>query len=207
MRKKEKNFYFSKFEEVASLCYEEAVLLQQCLSDYDHDKLAEHATAMHKLENAADTNKHELMKKLAHEFIPPIEREDIVTLAQYIDEIADSIEDVLLRMYMFDIKAIRADAPQFCDVIVRSCEALKKLMAEFHDFKKSDAFIQLIIDMNSLENEGDKLYLDAVRELYTTSTDPIELLTWNEIYKVMEECVDNCEHAANLAEEIRMKNS
>ena len=207
MRKKEKNFYFSMFEEVAGFCYEEALLLQKCLTDYDHDKLAENTATMHKLENAADASKHKLMKKLAHEFITPIEREDIIGLSQYIDEITDSIEDVLLRMYMFDIKVMRPDAPQFCAVIVKSCEVLKQLMAEFHNFKKSGELIKLVIDINSYENEGDKLYIDAMRELYTSGADPIEMLTWNEIYKVMEECVDKCEHAANMAEEIMMKNS
>lgn len=207
MRNKEKNFYFSMFEEVAGFCCEEASLLRKCLISYNHNQLKENTAAMHQLENAADASKHKLMKKLAHEFITPIEREDIIGLSQFIDEITDSIEDVLLRMYMFDVKAMRPDAVLFCDVIVKSCEALKKLMAEFHNFKKSKELIQLVIDINSYENEGDKLYMDAMRTLYTSGEDPIEVLTWTEIYKVMEECVDHCEHAANMAEEIMMKNS
>ena len=65
-------------------------------------------------------------------------------------------------------RVMRPDAPQFCAVIVKSCEVLKQLMAEFHNFKKSGELIKLVIDINSYENEGDKLYIDAMRELYTS---------------------------------------
>ena len=162
---------------------------------------------MHKLENSADISKHEMMEKLAQEFITPIERDDIAHLAQELDEITDHIEDIILRMYMFNIQSIREEAFDFAKVIIGCCEQLKTALADFDNYKKSKIIPQAIIEINSLENEGDKLYTKALRSLFTTCKDPIEVLAWTETFRHMERCCDACEHAANVIESIVMNNS
>ena len=58
----------------------------------------------------ADGKKHDMLDKLAKEFIPPIEREDIVALSQQIDTMTDKVEDVLMRVYMSNVQEIEPDA-------------------------------------------------------------------------------------------------
>ena len=40
-----------------------------------------------------------MMKVLTHEFLPPLEREDITELAERIDDVTDAVEDVIVKIY------------------------------------------------------------------------------------------------------------
>ena len=158
-------------------------------------------------EHTADIAKHDMMQELSKAFITPLEREDIMQLIQYIDNVTDAIEDVLIRTYMFNVAAIREEALEFADVIVRCCEVLKDTLKEFRHFRKSDSIYENIVEINRLEEEGDALYTRAGRKLYLSSTDPIELSVWREIFDRMEKCCDACEHVANDVESVMLKNS
>ena len=198
MRRKQKtDFYFASFSKAIEFSRQEALMLYDVLQGFQPENLPKVMEEMHKLENSADISKHEMMEKLAQEFITPIERDDIAHLAQELDEITDHIEDIILRMYMFD----------FAKVIIGCCEQLKTALADFDNYKKSKIIPQAIIEINSLENEGDKLYTKALRSLFTTCKDPIEVLAWTETFRHMERCCDACEHAANVIESIVMNNS
>ncbi len=207
MAKKENNFYFESFVNGVSHANDAALLLKQCLDNYDTASLPERIEEMHNIEHAADGVKHEMMQKLVKEFLPPIEREDIVELARTIDDVTDSIEDVLQRMYMFNVTAIRPDAIEFADVIARCCEELKEMTLELHNFRKPALLQEKIIDINHFEEGGDRLYAQALRRLYTEETDPIAITTWTSIYDRLEKCCDSCEDVADTVEQIILKNN
>ena len=206
MAKKGNDYYFDTFAKGVDFSCEAAALLQTCFKNYDTATLRERMEEMHKIEHAADEVKHEMMERLVKEFLPPIEREDIMELAHAIDEVADCIEDVLMRMYMFNITELRADVHDFADVISRCCAAMKELMLELPNFKKPTKLREYIIRINGMEEEGDRLYTKAMRSLYTEETDPIKVLSWTTMYDRLEKCCDSCEHVADAVEQIVMKN-
>lgn len=204
---KKGNNYFEMLAELVDYSCEAANLLKDTLLNFNVDELKKRIDDMHKIEHSADIKKHEMMNKLAKEFITPIERGDIIELAHYIDNVTDNIEDILARIYMFNIAEIRKEALDFIDVIIRNCNELKKLMKEFYNFKKSSEINKLIITINDLEEDGDRLYINSIRNLYTSSKDPIEIMTWTDTFKYFERCCDACENVANQVESVVMKNS
>ena len=137
MARKLKNDYFKIFVKLVEYSLAAAEDLHDTLSQFRIEKLPQKMEHLHKIEHNADQEKHEMMRQLATEFITPIEREDIIRLSQEIDDVTDAIEDVLLRMYMFNISAMTADALLFSEAIVKACRGLKITMEEFHNFKKS----------------------------------------------------------------------
>ena len=207
LRKKKEFNYFECFCEVAKIADESASYLKKALIEFDLARIPEHAENMHKLENAADMKKHELTKNLAHEFITPIERADIATLSQELDNIVDTIEDVMRRIYMFNVTALRPEAIEFSELIARSCTMFAQLMKEFPNFKKSKTINGLIIEINTLENKGDKLHADSLRRLFIEPAAPDERLVWMMIFDSLESSLDACENAADLIESIIMKNT
>lgn len=207
MAKKHDNDYFEMFVELVDYSCRAAHGLYDTLTNFDVAKLPDTMEVLHQIEHAADGGKHNLMEKLTAEFIPPIEREDIIAITNEIDDVTDSIEDVLMKVYMYNIQSIRSEAIEFCQTIVQCCEALKNAMIEFRHFKKTEKLKPLIIEINRLEGEGDRQYTEAVHTLFTGRGDPIEAFAWTQVFSRMERCCDACEHTANVIESVIMKNS
>jgi hypothetical protein len=182
-------------------------MLEENFINFDPAKLQDDLDKLHLIEHDADEKKHEMMGVLLKAFITPIEREDISLLSQSIDTVTDRIEDVLIRVYINNVQFIRPEAIEFTKVIIRCCQALKEVMEEFADFKKSKTLHKLIIEINALEEEGDRLYIKSMRKLHTEVTDPLEVIAWREIYDYLEKCCDACEHVADAVESVIMKNS
>lgn len=199
--------YFQMFVKATEYSAQAANLLHSTLGNYDPDTLQTQIKDMHAIEHEADIAKHELNRALARAFITPIEREDIMLLSQQLDDVTDAIEDVFIRLYMFNILSIQENALDFSKVIYDCCEALKVMMTEFNNFRKSNSINDNIVEINRLEEEGDALYTKAVRKLYMTSQNPVEMMAWREIFDRMEKCCDACEHVANCVESVIMKNT
>ncbi len=207
MAKKENNYYYDMFSKCIGYACDAANLLQACVESYDASNLKIQAEKMHAIEHTADGVKHEMMEQLMKEFIPPIEREDVVGLAHCIDDVVDSIEDVLRCLYMYNIQDFRTDAKEFTRVICDSCRAMQEMSGELHNFRKSALLKEKIIEINALEEEGDRLYVEAIRGLYTGSNETIYVMAWTTMYDCLEKCCDSCEDVADLVEQIIMKNS
>ncbi|MBR4296163.1 MAG: DUF47 domain-containing protein [Clostridia bacterium] len=207
MAKKENNYYFDTFAKGISCSSDAAVMLKKSIENYDPSNISERMEKIHEIEHIGDKLKHDMMERLVKEFLPPIEREDIVELASAIDDVTDCIEDVVRCMYMFNITEIRSDAIDFSDVVQRCCQALKEMGSELHNFRKSTQLKDKIIEINHLEEEGDRLYTMAVRKLYTEEQDPVSIASWTAVYDKLEKCCDSCEDVADMVEQIIMKNS
>lgn len=207
MAKKSDSFYFGNFYACADCAYQAAHLLERVMRDFDPLLIREKLDDMHKVEHAADEKKHEVLDALVKAFITPIEREDIILLSQNIDEVTDKIEDVLLRVYCNNVQKIRPEALELSRLVIRCCEEAKLMAQEFADFKRSKGLRDHIIRINTLEEEADQQFINSMRTLHTTCTDPIEIIVWREIFLYLEKCVDACEHVADTVESVVMKNS
>ncbi|NLW55709.1 MAG: DUF47 family protein [Firmicutes bacterium] len=206
MAKKNEN-YFHTFVELVKYSCDAAQLLNEIMNNFQAAEVEEKMRQMHEIEHAGDVERHRMIKRLAREFITPIEREDIVLMADTIDNVTDTIEDVLMRLYMFNFTTLRTDAIEMAAIIVKCCEALKEALEEFPNFRKSQVLHNMIVEINHLEEEGDRLFVKATRDLFVNAKDPVETLAWKETLEFMEKCCDACEDAAEVIESVMMKNS
>mgnify|MGYP000961472731 CR=1 FL=1 len=206
MKNKQKD-YFEAFYNHAELSCKAAKEVADTLENFDSFALPEAVERVHKIENQADIVKRELVAALSKEFLPPIEREDIMQLVDQLDNVTDSVEDVLRGIYTYNITSIKPEAIEFVRLICDICLALKETVEDFKDFKKSSTLQGRIIRVNDLEVEGDKLFTQAMRNLFVNACDPRELLVWQNIFTSLEVCCDNCEHVADAIEAAVLKNS
>ena len=204
---KKRNNYYKMFSDIASDAIKAAYLLEKTVKNYNPEKIEKQNKAMHELEHAADSKKHEMMKCLIAEFIAPIEREDIATLSYMLDDVLDTIEEVYQMFFMYNVKEMRPDAFDFVDLIVRSTEAMKACFDEFENFRKSDLITMKIVEVNVIEEMADSLYFKVIRELFTKEKDPIKIMVWVQIYDKFEKICDLCEHVADTIGSVIMKNS
>ncbi|MDL2253286.1 DUF47 family protein [Ruminococcaceae bacterium OttesenSCG-928-I18] len=201
------NFYFDTFNILVEKACTAAEELQDTLAHFSRENFKAEMKILHDIEHEADMVKHEMIKKLAREFVTPIDREDILQLANEIDDLVDTIEDVLIRMYMYNIRETRPEALQFTDVIVRCCQALRDATAELPNFHKSKTLHQAIVDVNTMEEEGDAIYIEGMHRLFREGGDAVNVVAWSEVFDRLEDCCDTCEHVANAMESIAMKNA
>jgi predicted phosphate transport protein (TIGR00153 family) len=206
--KNSKDFnYFKAFVDLSTYSLKAAELLSTTLHKFDRNEIQEKSKEMHSIEHSGDLERHEIMNRLVKEFLPPIEREDIISLADNVDDVIDSIEDVLIGIDIFNVQAIRPEIVKFTELIMDCCKSMNSALTEFESFKRSKTLHNAIIEVNRLEEVGDQLYINGVRELYQSTKDPVELSVWTEIYRRLEKCCDSCEEVANDIENIVMKNS
>lgn len=201
--------YFDGFVDLLDYADRSIDYLDDVLHNFDPDEkvMQQKMEELHAIEHAADKARHQLISHLVKEFITPIEREDIMSIVSAIDDITDSIEDVLQQIYMYNVKEILPEAFEFCRIIKECVAKLVKVYEDFHNFKKSDTIYDNIIALNHIEEEGDDLYIKAVRQLYIDPKDPVHARSWSVIFRQMESCCDKCETAGNLVEVVIMKNS
>lgn len=206
MKKKKEEFYYKNLCSCVEYSYQAAQYLKETLEHYEKDTIQEKIKAMHELEQKADAKKHKMMKAVSQAFITPIEREDLVSLSSYLDDITDAVEEVLLQIYMCNICDIRKDLLPMINLLLECIQALGDVLKELKDFKHSKVIEEYIIRVNDLEEQGDSLYMENMHRLHQDE-DIRTIIIWRTIYEYMENCMDTCEHAADIVGTVIMKNS
>ncbi len=207
MANKADRFYFENLAAAAESSCMAAEYLVTCLSNFKYENIVEMITTMHEYEHAGDMKKHEMSRALAKAFVTPVEREDLALISQNIDEVTDSLEEILQAFYMYRIDTVTPEAIEFSHKLVESCKLMRDTLAEFINFKKPQRLHQLIIDLNQVEEHCDKIYTEATMRLPDHFSDALQIISWRKIYDRMENCADACEHVADCVETVVMKNS
>lgn len=204
---KNDKFYFENFKEITLLSKNAATYLVECLENYDFDKIEEMLSKMHEFEHNADVKKHEMNEALAKAFVTPVDREDLDLLSQNLDQVADHIEEILQKFYIYNVKSVEPSAIEFAKKLVESCELLCELMNEFENFKRSKKIQPLIIALNDVEEECDRIYLSSMHSLSKDQTDVWNAISLCKVFDCFEACADACEHVSESVRSVIMKNT
>lgn len=207
MKKKEEYSYFDEFVNNSNYIVDSAEILKETLVEYSVQRLEENIVKVHKLENEADQALHKMRNYLIKDFLPPIDREDIVLIGHRLDDIEDGIDEILINLNILNILTMRNDAIDFTELLIESCNSVKQALENFKNFKKADIVKEKVIEINVLEEKGDRLYENAMKKLYKESDSPLDIIKWTTIYNCFENAIDACERIADSIEDVIMKNS
>lgn len=198
--------FFDIFIDFSLLVKQAGNILPQ-LRNGKRKNIAEYAKTIRRLELQANRIRQRLSEEADSTFITPIDREDIHVLARNLEAIVDSIEDLVSNMSAYEIKK---DNKDFQELEVTAMEATQKIHSLITLLKKKDKHIiemkKLIHDIYILENEGDELNKKAVRNLFKTEKNAIQIVKWNELLRTLEDVLNDCEDTAHTVNEIIIKN-
>jgi len=192
--------YFDMFVKGVQYALDAAKMLKALLDDGRVTQ--ERVSAVKKIENDADIHMHKMCEQLNVAFITPIDRDDIYRIAKETDDITDSIERVANDLWVMHVDHITPDMRLMGQYVVDACEALVQLMSEIKHHKKSNKLYEYTVEINRIEELGDKCYKNAIYELYGREKDPIALIKAQNVYKVLEDALDDCEDVADCVESI-----
>jgi uncharacterized protein len=155
-------------------------------------------------EQEGDRITHDIVQRVNTTFVTPIDGEDIYALATQVDDIVDFTEESADFLGLYQIEAPMEQAQAMADVLVRCCEQLAEALSKLRGFKDLDPYW---IEIHRLENDGDRLYRDAVAALFANGIDPMVVIRWKDIFTVLERAIDATETAAHILEGIVIKNA
>ena len=197
---KEREF-FDLFEEAGSNCVRAAELLVTIL-----DEWPDYSTAMRDMviaEQEGDRITHDIIQRLNHTFVTPFDREDIIALASALDDIVDFIEEVADFLGLYRIEAPMEQAERLAAVLRDATRQISEAMPRLRTLKDIHHYT---VEVNRLENEGDRIYREAVASLFDHGIDPMLVIRWKDIFERLEEAIDATERAVNTLEGIIIKN-
>ena len=194
--------YFELFEEAGQNATRAADLLERMLVNFPDTR--ELAGEILECEHEGDRITHDIIDRLNHTFVTPIDREDILALASALDDIVDYIEEVADYLGLYQIEAPMDQAIGLARVLNRSCHEIGEAIPLLRGFRDLH---QHTVEVNRLENEGDTITREAVASLFDAPIDPMVVIRWKDLFERLEAAIDSTEHVAHILEGIVIKNS
>lgn len=196
--------YYRLFSEFAAHLDSAAAALVGLMTDYSRERAKQQAREILELEHVGDKIVHDIVQRLNKSFITPLDREDIYDLATTMDEILDHTEAAADAFILYRIEQPTPQAVQQAAVLAQATSVLREGIDKLEQRKGLKDYW---IEINRLENDGDRLYRDAVAELFDGDMGCTDIIKWKDIYALLEKAIDECEHCANILESIVLKNT
>jgi predicted phosphate transport protein (TIGR00153 family) len=194
--------YFELFEEAGANILRASDLLDQLLSNFpDSKQLAQEILVC---EQEGDRITHDIIDRLNHTFVTPIDREDILALASALDDIVDFTEEVADYLGLYKIEAPMDQAIRLAHVLKLACHQIAEAIPRLRGFRDISHYT---VEINRLENEGDRITREAVASLFDGGIDPMVVIRWKDLFERLEAAIDAAERVANILEGIVIKNS
>lgn len=159
------------------------------------------------VEHDADVLTHELYTLINQTFVTPLDREDIVALAQRLDDVVDNLEAATTAMRVYGITEPTDAARGLADIARLQCLELAKALVILRQKGQLRRMLDQAKEINRLENEADTLYLSAMAELFKGEMASIDIIKWRDIYGYLEAATDSCEDVAHVLEGIVLKHA
>jgi predicted phosphate transport protein (TIGR00153 family) len=197
---KERGF-FDLFDEAGANILRATELLERMLQQWpDHGELARDVVVC---EQEGDRITHDIVQRLNSTFVTPIDREDIYALASALDDIVDFTEEVADFLGLYRIEAPMEQAQRMARVLHESTRQINDAIPRLRSLKDIHHYT---VEVNRLENEGDRILREAVASLFERGIDPMMVIRWKDIFERLEDAIDSTETAANILEGIVIKN-
>jgi len=194
--------FFDLFEEAGGNILRAASLLEEMLEDFpEHSELAREILIC---EQEGDRITHDIIQRLNQTFVTPIDREDIHELSSALDDVVDYTEEVADYLGLYKIEAPMTQAQDLAKVLHAAARQIAEAMPQLRGFRDISHYT---VEINRLENDGDRIVREAIASLFDTGIDPMVVIRWKDIFERLEEAIDATEHVANILEGIVIKNS
>ncbi|MEJ7756686.1 MAG: DUF47 family protein [Nocardioidaceae bacterium] len=194
--------FYDLFAEAAAHLVDGAALLAEML-DVSADR-ASIGEKMREAEHQADETTHAIIKRVNSTFVTPFDREDIYRLASNLDDVMDFMEETVDLIGLYEVGELPAEVATQVEVLQRATALTADAMPRLRTMKNLEEYW---IEINRLENQGDRSYRRIVAKLFGGSYKALEVLKLKDIVDSLEHAIDALESVANTVEQIAVKES
>jgi uncharacterized protein len=197
---KQGEFYTLLIKQAANV-HSGAVRLASLLENYQDPELGERD--LHAIEHRGDELVHEVMSLLNESFITPIDREDLHALTSGLDDVIDLVHEVSEHLALYRIRETRPEALELAQLVVAATD---QICAAIGNLSAGRALAHHWVEVNRLENEGDRVSKEAIARLFDEELPPLDVIKWKDVFERLEGAIDAAEDVANVLEAIVLKN-
>ena len=194
--------YFDLFEAAARNLVTASELLVRLLHGWPDSASLQRDIVV--CEQDGDRITHDIFHRLNQTFVTPIDREDILELASALDDVVDFIEEAADYLGLYKIEAPMDQANRLAAILNDAAHQIEQAMPRLRTFGDISHYT---VEINRLENDGDRIVREAIASLFDTGIDPMVVIRWKDIFERLEEAIDATEHVANILQGVVIKNS
>ena len=203
--------FFEMFDQHAERIVEAARAFAKLVANYDDPHLRQQYNRdVDNAERAADRVTHDVNRLIHSTFITPIDRDQIHTLINTMDDVCDLIQDSAETMALYDVRKVNDEITRLTDLSVKCCERVKDAVAmisKLADPAVAEAALKTCEEIDRLESDADRVMRSAMSKLFREEPDVREVIKMKAIYELLETITDKCEDVANVIEGIILENS
>lgn len=199
--------FFDLLESAAGNAYQASQLFDREIRTGDPARFAELRRQMKDLEHIGDDLTREIMDRLNHTFVTPIDREDIMELAHALDDVVDKIHAVCERLILYRISHVMPAVTEISSIVVEGSGEIVHLIRSLRNMSNQKDIRDRIQRVHTLENKADSIYHAGLAQIFEDPKDPIELIKWKEILEQIEDATDKIELVAKVIGSTVMKNA
>ena len=194
--------FYDLFREAASHLVVGSGLLAEMLSNgNDREAVAQQ---MREAEHAADETTHAIVKRVNSTFVTPFDREDIYALASGLDDVMDMMDEAVDLVLLYGVTTLPPETSEQVEVLQRCAELTAAAMPSLATMSALDEYW---IEINRLENAGDRSYRRILASLFNGDYKAMEVIKLKDIVESLEGAIDAFEKVANILEQIAVKES
>ena len=197
--------FYDYFEKASANLLDGARLLQKLLDNYE--EVEDLVAQISEIEHQGDFIVHEVMHLLPRTLITPIDGDDIQRLVSAVDDALDAVQAAAVRLVIYEVTDVRKPARRLARLIVESAQELDAAMKGLRDKKLYSEVLQRIVQINTLENNGDRVLEDGLRSLVAHREDIFDFVRWKEIYELLEATTDRIEDAGDVIQRVMIANA
>jgi predicted phosphate transport protein (TIGR00153 family) len=197
--------FYDYFEQASANLLDGARLLQTLLDDYQN--VEEQVAQITEVEHRGDFIVHEVTSLLPRTLITPIDGDEIQRLVSAVDDALDAVQAVAQRLFIYQVTDIRKPARRLAHLIYESAQQLDLAMKGMRDKKQYQQVRERIVEINTLENNGDRVLYDGLTALVAHREDIFDFIRWKEIYELLEATTDRIEDAGDVIQRVLIANA
>jgi len=197
--------FYDYFERASSCLMESARLLLALLENPQN--LDEQVAQITEVEHQGDFIVHEVTNLLPRTLITPIDPDEILRLVSSLDDAIDAIQAAANRLQIYQVEDVRKPARRLGHLILESATELDQAIHCLRDKKKYEQIRMRIVQINTLENNGDRVLQDGLTSLVAHREDIFEFIRWKEIYELLEATTDRIEDAGDVIQRVMIANA
>lgn len=156
------------------------------------------------LEHECDDVTRDIYLLINRTFVTPFDQEDILALASSLDDIVDLAEEIGDKLVLYRVESVTPAARAMGEALAAAGLALGRALEDLEGFHDLDLYRE---EVHAQENQGDRLYREALGQLFADELPAVELVKWKDIYDLLEQTLDRCERTVNLVSAISIKNA